>query len=536
MSAWQSVTRQFDLLMHRLRVGHGIPATILPITDKFFSAARDSFEQREQRHITAEAARVAERYAGRDIELVVTRWPGSSAPSRFVEVRGGSIEPGIKCIAHEPSAEAIRELASYLRDYTEKLRTVPIRHILEVLNEGSLLWLDENYDKRALAIEAIARKTGFSREMVIHSMDLEMRSSRGADMWRTLFTELGNPLVLDAAGMVPSGEAPAAAYGPELTAGIFSSNIPALPHLTYMRSAAVKSPVLGKVSTQEPIFAGLYIDTLIELDPIIGNGMAAVWFAGGTVDCERALFEQADHVIAYGGDRSLNALSKLLPTNTNKTFHGHRMGIGMVCLDDVTAEERRALARDIAYDVAVFDGQACLAPQVYFFETTDHTRALELTSMIGAELELMGQWLPRRRLSLRAAAARKQITDHWEVEAACDGDCDLLPAHIGDVPEWAALVTRGEYRPREVGDRLIHIHVVNNLDDVVPTMKPVARYLQNVAIFAPRQRRQKLAAAFSSLGASRITRPGLMPTPSMMWHHDGRSCLSDLVRWSDISV
>ena len=82
MSAWQSVTRQFDLFLHRLRVGHGIPATILPITDKFFSAARDSFEQREQRHITAEAARVAERYAGRDIELVVTRGPGDSAPTR----------------------------------------------------------------------------------------------------------------------------------------------------------------------------------------------------------------------------------------------------------------------------------------------------------------------------------------------------------------------------------------------------------------------------------------------------------------------
>ena len=41
---------------------------------------------------------------------------------------------------------------------------------------------------------------------------------------------------------------------------------------------------------------------------------------------------------------------------------------------------------------------------------------------------------------------------------------------------------------------------------------------------------------FARLGVSRICPAGKMPTPSMMWHHDGLPCIGEMVRWTDAEM
>ena len=62
----------------------------------------------------------------------------------------------------------------------------------------------------------------------------------------------------------------------------------------------------------------------------------------------------------------------------------------------------------------------------------------------------------------------------------------------------------------------------------------IGPFLQNAAVDLADEREKKLIARLGDIGLGRITAPGNMPTPSMMWHHDGVAPLAALVRWCDI--
>lgn len=528
-----AITRSMDLALHRVRVGHGIPESAAPLTRWIDRLTRDGFEERERQRICGEAERVRARYEGQPIATVVSRLPpGFEGAGELQPIRATALLGGVECAAVPCTPTLLERVAASLRERgLPVLRKIPIRRLLDILDRASRLWLDPDYDKRALAIEAIHRWTGFSREMVIHSIDLEMRSSRKLDLWRTLWTELGNPRVLDGRSWSPSGEAPTLAFGPSLVGAVFSSNIPALPHLTYMRGLAVKSPVIGKVASNEPIFAALYVDTLLELCPELAPAVAAVWFPGGSTELEAALLGQSDFVIAYGSDSALAGLAKAVPPESKRLFHGHRMGIGVI---DREAIADASLIRDMAYDFAVFDGQACLAPVVYFVQA-DPSSTAALARSLGAELARHAEWLRPRTLRPEDRAARYHTVQGWDVRAAFGDEPTLVVRPEGRGLPWAGLVTSGAYRPQALGDRLFHLHCVSSLDEVVEHVRPFTRYLQNAAIAVHGAARDQLCAQLAGMGVSRVNRPGRMATPSMMWHHDGRSCIAELVRWSDIA-
>ncbi|HWZ91040.1 MAG TPA: acyl-CoA reductase [Polyangiaceae bacterium] len=522
-----------DLALHRMRVGHGIPEAAIRITDFINRVTRDGFEGRERRRVAAEAEAVRLAYEGRNIETCVSRLPpGLAVGQKPVKIKAEALLGGVECTAIECTPELLTATATQLRNEGIKaVRRVPIARLLSILDLASRLWLDPTYPKRSLAIEAIHRWTGFSREMVIHSIDLEMRSSRKLDLWRTLWTELGNPRVLDGRSWSPSGEAPTLAFGPSLVAAVFSSNIPALPHLSYMRGLAVKSPVLGKVASNEPIFAALYIDTLLELCPELAQTLAAVWFPGGSAELESAMFAQADFVIAYGSDAALQALGRAIPAESRRLLHGHRMGIGLVDQKGLLDPE---LPRQVAYDFAAFDGQACLAPVVYFVEANMEA-ATAFARAVGAGLEDHATWLKPRTMRVVDRAARRHVIQRWEIQALFGQEPALVVEPEGGGGKWAGLVTSGTFVPQPLGDRLFHIHCVASLDQAVEHVRPFARYLQNAAFAVDSPQRDALAAELAGLGMSRVNRPGCMPTPSMMWHHDGRLCIAELVRWADVA-
>lgn len=529
----ENLSRSMDLALHRVRVGHGIPEVAAPITRLIERLTRDGFDERERQRMSAEAEAVRLRYQDRPIQTCVSRLPDEFRDAEpALPIRAAALLGGVDCTAVRCTPALLQDLTAFMQERgAPVMRKLPIRRILDILDRASRLWLDPGYPNRSLAIEAIHRWTGFSREMVIHSIDLEMRSSRKLDLWRTLWTELGNPRVLDDRSWSPSGEAPTAAFGPALVGAVFSSNIPALPHLTYMRALAVKSPVIGKVASNEPIFAALYIDTLLELCPELRPTVASVWFPGGSPELEAAMLARADFVIAYGSESSLGALARSIPPESRRLLHGHRMGIGVI---DRVALGDPALPREIAYDFAVFDGQACLAPVVYFVQATT-AEALELSRAIGAELDRHASWLRPRIMRPEDSAARRHIVQRWEVQAVF-GDAPIeVVRPAGSSLSWAGLVTSGSFVPQPLGDRLFHVHCVSSLDEVVENVRPFARYLQNAAVAIGGEGRERLGSALATLGVSRVNRPGRMATPSMMWHHDGRPCIAELVRWSDIA-
>ncbi len=198
--------------------------------------------------------------------------------------------------------------------------------IVAVLDALAEAWLDDDTPERQRALEVLPRITGTSAAMIRESIDLEQASSRADHMERALRSEFGNPAVLD--GFVDNpllgGAGQTMAVGPTLTGAVFSSNIPALPHLTAMRSLLVKSAFWGRTSRREPTFLPLYLSTLERLDPDLAACTASLWWPREARELEEPFLAASDCFVGWGGPEAEAHFRAVVPPETRFVFHGQR--------------------------------------------------------------------------------------------------------------------------------------------------------------------------------------------------------------------
>lgn len=429
--------------------------------------------------------------------------------------------------------ELLQKVISFLKNKKSCLEKKSVNEIAELLDRASELWLDDRYPKKTFAMEAISLFTGFSPAMVRESIRVEHRSSRKQDLIKALRSEIGNPEFLD--GFQPSKQLGGyvKATGPELTAAIFSSNIPGLPHLSVMRSFLVKSPLLGKASREEPIFPPLYAETLRELDPVLGECLAVLSWRGGDEAIEKILFEQCGVIIVYGGEATCTSVSRRVPAGTKVISHSHKIGFGLVGREALCQSGQKEIAGRIAYDITMFDQFACISPQIYFLEEGGEVNPREFVTVLAEELESWSKKIPPSRLNVETAGALRHLSNALELrELAGEEICLRTGANLS----WTVVCEPLKEFVSSPLHRFIRIVPLQNAKDIVNFLAPIKGYLQNASLEIAEERKQEILGILASLGVARIAPPGKMATPSMMWHHDGLPCLGAMVRWTDVEM
>ena len=427
----------------------------------------------------------------------------------------------------EPTPAELRAIAAHLRQARQRvLARRSTASIIKALDRTAALWLRPSYRPRLTARHTISILTGFSTEMVARAIELEQAASRAPDMVAALERELGNPAALDA--FVSTAKGRSMALGPELVGGIFSANIPALPHLTVMRAFLVKAACFGRVSIDEPIYLPLYAESLLEIDPELAECLAVVHWDRKDRACEAAFLENLDHLIAYGGDSALSELASRLPPGVRATWHGHRMGFAYVgrpaLLGGVSA-----LAERLAFDFSIFDQHACLAPQACFVERGG---AVSPAAFAKALSDAMADWLdelPPRELDVGESAALRSALDSASLRELMGEGSTRVISPRDRLQGAVVLETPARFEPVPL-DRFVRVIPVDGVDELLTYLEPVRAYLQCAALAGCDERVRRLLAR---LGVSRLCPPGRMGTPTMVWHHDGEGCLASLVRWCD---
>ena len=427
----------------------------------------------------------------------------------------------------KPTPEDLREIADYLRSAQRRvLARRTTASIIRSLDRAAALWLSPTYRPRLLARHTISIITGFSSEMVARAIELEQAASRAPDMMAALVRELGDPAALD--GFVPTPKGRSMAIGPQLVGGIFSANIPALPHLTVMRAFLVKAACFGRISRDEPIYLPLYADSLREVDPELAECLAVIHWDRDERACERAFLGALDHLIAYGGEAALSGLRERLPEGVAATWHGHRMGFAYVGRPALMGSIDGLVDR-LAFDFSIFDQHACLAPQACFVERGGQRSPLDFAKKLS---EAMASWLeelPPRSLSVQEMAPLRAALDAASLrELVGEGGARVVSPP--DRLQGAVVVERPERFEPVPLDRFVRVIPVDGLDDMLTLLEPVKRYLQCAAVAGCDDRAR---ARLARLGLSRLCPPGRMGTPTMVWHHDGEGCLASLVTWCD---
>ena len=433
------------------------------------------------------------------------------------------------------SAEALQTVIAFLRERCERvLRRRTVLGIVELLEVAAKQWLDPNYAPRQKAISLISDITGFSPEMVAHAIDEEQSSSRGRHLWQALENELGNPAFLDGFQLNDRLGGLSYALGPGLVGAIFSSNIPGLPHLEVMRSFLTKSACLGRVSAGEPTFLALYATTLYELDPEVASCLAVIYWERGDVEREEVFLSQIDHLVAYGGDEQINRLLKAKPAPLKAVFHGHGVGFTYLGRGALNRQSLEDLAHRVSYDFTIFDGYACLCPQICLVETGGEISPREFALACAREMPLWAGQLPPRRFDLSEAAARYRVRELCLMRESKGGEFEVIAAP-DDYSFLIVLERLEQFEPSPLG-RFCRIVPIDGFEEAERLIRPLKGYLQCASVdFGAEETDEQrlLRRRLAEWGVSRLVPPGIMGRPSMMWHHDGIPCLGKMIRWCD---
>lgn len=432
------------------------------------------------------------------------------------------------------TSEELKQVISHLRQQHIKLQARKTNEIIDILDQAIQLWLDPNYHYRKLAEELLPIVTGYDSEMIRVFLHSYLRSFRKEKLQRMVEVDFFNPQVLDEFRPRKSGGL-TRAYGPDLITHVFSGNVPALPLWSLVSGLLVKSSTIGKLSSSEPLFPSLFVETLREIDHEIAESIAIIWWKGGEEELEHVAFSLSESVIAYGSEVTIDSIRKKVPSHVRLHAHGHKLSAGFVskdCLQRVLVTET---ARKAAKDASQFDQQACLSPHVFFVEEEGSVSVREFASLLAQEMNNYQVKMPRARLTEQENQAIIQARSKYQFQGFQTEEITIFESE--ESTSWTVVYDEKVTKfPISSLNRFVYVIPVQTINEVASYLHEVRGLLQTFGVACTPQTFRPMLDILGGCGVNRITFLGRMGEPEPGWHHDGRPHLADLVRWVDVEA
>jgi hypothetical protein len=421
--------------------------------------------------------------------------------------------------------EAIAGRLAALREAGTKLRRRPARETLAALARVVDAWSDPDSPWRRALESELPAATGFSAPVVREGARRGFEGWSGRALRELAARELGGPDALDQTTLEM-------ASGFDTTAVLLAGQIPMPTLLAVIAPLVLRSPVLLKPSSRDPVTPRLVARSVAEADAELGQGLELVTFARSDQACTRALLE-ADCVVASGSDATIAAVRATVRPPRRLVTYGHRLSLAALGAAATQGPELADAAERLALDVALWDQLGCLSPIAVYVAHPDSSAADRVAAALARALEQAEERLPRGRVAADAAAAIAHERAQAEMRAAAGRRVTLL---AGARLAWTVV---REDRPAPLPaplHRFLRVHPVKDPTALVEALRPLGPHLAAVAIEGFGADAPALARALADLGASRICRPGTLQSPPLAWRHDNRGLLSPLARFADLEA
>ncbi len=411
------------------------------------------------------------------------------------------------------------------------LKSLTVTEIVQIIDRVIEQLLDRSNPYRQKAEKLLPIVTGFDEELIRIGLTNYLKTFRKQNLQRFLVEDFSNPLLLD--DFQPRTKRGfSKAVGANLTVHIWSGNVPALPLWSLLSNLLVKSGTIGKLPSAEPLFAGWFANMIVEAEPRLEDCLAVIWWKGGDEEKETHLFQQADIVLAYGGNQSLESIKSRVPITTRFLPFGHKISFGVVSKISLNSRKAWKTVRDAAFDVIRYDQQGCYSPHMFYVQKGGNVGPREFARYLAHELDGFEKRYPRRALSIEEGASLSEWRQKEEFSMFTKSEKEVLGQHNHS---WTVVYAGNEGElTLSCLNRVIKVVEVNDLSDILPNIKAYRPYLQTVGIAASPNELFQLSELLGAAGVTRITALGQMTSPEAGWHHDGRFNLLDLVNMVDI--
>ncbi len=419
-------------------------------------------------------------------------------------------------------AEIRARLAS-LREAGAKLRRRPARETLDALARVVDGWSDPAGAWRHALETELPGATGFSAPMVREGL------ARGLDAWsgdalrELVAREIGAPERLDSARARL-----AAGFG--VTAVLLAGSIPMPTLVSLLAPLALRSPVLAKSASRDPVTPRLVARSLAETDAELAQCLEIVDVPGSDAERIGALLE-ADCAVAIGSDETISAVRVRVRPDRRLVARGHRLSVAALGAAASGGAALEDVAERLALDVALWDQLGCLSPIAVYVvgeDAADRVAAALARALAAAER----RW-PRGAIGAAAAAAIAHERADAELRRAAGRRVAL---HASQATLWTVLREDGaELRPAPL-HRFVRVLPVRDAAALPAALAPLAPHLAGVAVEGFGSHTSALARELADLGASRICAPGRLQAPPLAWSHGGEGVLIPIARFTDLEV
>jgi hypothetical protein len=232
-----------------------------------------------------------------------------------------------------------------------------------------------------------------------------------------------------------------------------------------------------------------------------------------------APFSQADVIVAFGSDATLEKLRRQL--RAGQRFIGHGHALSLLWIEEPARLSSRQ-ARACATDILTYDQMGCLSPQAIY--VPPRADLAGLAAKLTRALEAEWRRLPKKPARPLAVAAR--IEEARDIARALGQQLWLPPtSHLG----WTLIHDPGPDFQTSPLHGVVYLRSGNE-QRIGRELASVSGRISTVGVAGKTSSRwEKL---FLNLGVSRFCAAGRMQFPPLTWQHDGRPVLADLVTWA----
>jgi len=406
--------------------------------------------------------------------------------------------------------------------------------LIQLLSDTAENWLDADYPFRKLALEHGPQATGFSAATLANGLDAFFRQVTAENLRALLAQDLGHAQRLDelsASNADLAARRSAIVGGPEFLVHIAAGSLPVPVFMSIILGVLLRSAQFVKCAHGTSLLPRLFAHSLYEADAKLAACLEIADWRGGNLPLEKALFDVADCVTATGSDETLAKIRQHVPARTRFLGYGHRVSFGYVTNEALAGFNSKKAAARAAADVAAWDQLGCLSPHVIYVEHGGGVTVEQFAELLVKELTKLEETAPRGALPAESAAVIASRRAFYEVRAA----------HSESTRHWCsenstAWTVVYEADPRfqlSCLNRFIYVKAVTDLTQALQNADNIRGHVSTVGLAATEERAPALVTQLARWGVTRVCPLGKMQEPPLLWRHDGRPALADLITWTD---
>jgi phenylacetate-CoA ligase len=407
----------------------------------------------------------------------------------------------------------------------QSLRDYPQDKILRVLEKVGKLWSSPEYPHRKRLEAELPGATGFSPEMIRLGME-EL-------VWVLSPEVLRKKVATELKGLTSSGQ-PSFAYGTRsqlrwsplgVVLHVLSGNVFLVGVGSLVEGLVTGNVTILKMSSGEKLFLPRLIESLIECDEegVVARSVALVDYPSSAKEVLEEFKARVDGLVVWGGEDAVRAYRDGLGAGKKLVVFGPKLSLSIVTRAGLAAWGADKVAEKLAWEMSIWDQNACTAPQQCYVEGEAEARAV--VEALPKALESQLTKLPAGPVDVNVAVEIQKWRGVAEIaEAKGEG----LVRGTKENVDWTVLLDKKLTIEPSPLHRTLRIIPFQSLEQITQEAENIRGYLQTVGLVASTAEQgiyyQKLAAA----GALKVGDLGQMSGGEVDDPHDGAYDLPQL--------